>query len=258
MTPANARGPGQAKLLWYMRRLAISAAVAALVSAATAAADPQIDSAVRALRKDSSLKVRTQAAIVLGQRGAKEAVPALLEAVAEDGAAAVRLAAVGALAKIGDRSVRPTLEEASRSDRDAAVRKAAERALRELGPASFSIEEPAGSAGGSAARSALRSAIAKHLQDRGFEIVERGGLRLKPTLLRVEVDARGGRTVIAVKASLMAVEADGRMAAMLESGAKLSANGKIPDAKIPTYSAKAIDAAARTLCDDLAAKLGER
>jgi hypothetical protein len=48
------------------------------------------------------------------------------------------------------------------------------------------------------------------------------------------------------------------MAAMLEGGAKLSAIGAIPEAKLGAYSAKALEAAARTLCEDLAAKLGER
>lgn len=222
------------------------------------AADPQIDAAIRALRRDSSLKVRTQAAIVLGQRGARDAVVALREAATEDDAAAVRIAAVAALAKIGDRSAMPTLEAAGKSDRDAAVRRAAGRALLEIGPLSFSIEEPAGSAGGAAARGALRDAIARHLRDRGFAVVEQGRLRLKPSMLRVDVDAKGGKTVIAVKASLVAVDPEGRMAAMLESGARLSASGSVPQSRIPGYSARAIDAAARTLCEDLAAKVGER
>lgn len=237
-------------------RLAFVAVLAALATAS--ASDSQIDAAIRALLGDSSLKVRTQAAIVLGQRGARQAVPALRQAASGDDAAAVRLAAVAALAKIGDRSAMPTLEAVSRSDRDAAVRRAAERALLEIGPMSFSIEEPAGTAGGAAARSALRDAISRHLRDRGFTVAERGRMRLKPSMLRVDVNAKGGRTVIAVRASLVAVEPDGRMAAMLESGARLSANGPVPESKLPGYSAKAIDAAARTLCEDLAAKVEER
>jgi ferric-dicitrate binding protein FerR (iron transport regulator) len=88
--------------------------------------------------------------------------------------------------------------------------------------------------------------------------VEEGGTRLKPSVLRVDVDARGGTTVIAVKASLVAVEGNGRMAAMLESGARLSTTGAIPDAKVGAYAAKALDAAAGALCDDLAARLGRR
>jgi hypothetical protein len=56
----------------------------------------------------------------------------------------------------------------------------------------------------------------------------------------------------------VAVDGDGRMAAMLESGAKLSASGIIPERKLAAYAAKALEAAAKTLCEDLAAKLGER
>jgi len=221
-----------------------------------AAADAANDAAIRALRKDSSLKVRTQAAVVLGQRGAIEAVPALREAVASDDAAAVRLAAVTALAKLKDRSVRPTLKAAAGADPDSSVRRAAEKALSELGPIAFTLEETQG--GTAQARDALHRAIAAQLKERGYSVVDRGGMRLKPSVLKVDVDAKGGKTVIAVKAALVAVDDDGRMAAMLEGGAKLSANGAIPEAKLGVYSAKALEAAARTLCEDLAAKLGER
>ncbi len=220
-------------------------------------AESQVDGAIRALRKDSSLKVRTQAAIVLGQRGAVEAVPALREALASDASSAVRLAAVAALAKIRDRSARPTLRAAADADPDNAVRKAAARAVEDLGPLSFSLEEPGGPVG-PAAREALRDALARELRGRGFALVDHGGMRLKPSVLKVDVDAEGGKTVIAVRASLVAVDDDGRMAAMLEGGARLSASGTIPEKKLEDYSAKALEAAARTLCEDLAAKLGER
>jgi hypothetical protein len=83
-------------------------------------------------------------------------------------------------------------------------------------------------------------------------------VRLKPSVLRVDVDADGGRTVIAVQASLVAVDDDGRMAAILEGVARLSANGSIPEKRLGAYANKAIEAAAKTLCEDLAAKLGER
>jgi hypothetical protein len=239
-------------------RHAIAVLVVALTLAASAArAESQVEGAIRALRKDSSLKVRTQAAIVLGQRASPDAVPALREAVATDESPAVRLAAVAALAKIRDRSARPTLRAAADSDPDDSVRSAAARAAEELGPLSFSIEEPGG-AGGSAARGALRDALARELRDHGFAVVSRGGLRLKPSVLKLDVDAKGGKTVIAVKASLIAVDDDGKMAAMLEGGARLSATGAIPEKKLAAYSAKALEATAKTLCEDLAAKLGER
>jgi hypothetical protein len=238
-----------------MRQLAVAALLASTLVAA--AGESQIDAAVHALRKDSSLKVRTQAAVVLGQRGAVEAVPALREAIAADDASVVRLAAVVALGKIRDRSARPALRNAADADPDDAVRKAARRALDDLGPLAFSIEEAQG--GGSAStRDALRQAIVAQLKGRGFAVLERGGVALKPSIMKVDVEARGGKTTIAVKAALVAVDDDGKMAAMLESGAKLTASGVIPDSKVPIYAGKALEAAARTLCDDLAAKLGER
>jgi hypothetical protein len=256
VTSRNLEPPRDAKLRARMgRSLVVLLALAALPIPARA--ESQAESMIQALRKDSSLKVRTQAAILLGQRGLTEAVPALREAVATDEAAAVRLAAVGALSKIRDRAARQTLRAAADADPADSVRKAAARALEELGPLSFSIDEPGGT-GGAAARGALRDALTKLLRARGFAVVDRGGMRLKSSVMRVDVDAGGGKTVIAVRASLVALDDDGRMAAMLESGAKLSANGAIPDSKLGTYSARALEAAAKTLCEDLAAKLGER
>jgi hypothetical protein len=240
-----------------VRRARAAVLLLVLAAAPVARGDSGNDSAIRALRKDSSLKVRTQAAVVLGQRGAIEAVSALREAVATDEAAAVRLAAVTALAKLRDRSARSTLRAAADADPDASVRKAAAKAVQELGPIAFSIEETQG-AGGAHAKEALHKAILAQLKERGFAVVDKGGMRLKASVMKVDVDARGGKTVIAVRASLVAVDDDGRMAAMLEGGAKLSATGTIPEGKIGLYSGKALEAAAKTLCEDLAAKLGER
>jgi hypothetical protein len=234
-----------------------AAAVLLIVSSLSARAESPVESAIHALRKDSSLKVRTQAAIILGQRGAVEAVPSLREAVATDDSAAVRLAAAAALGKIRHGSARSTLRAAADADPDLSVRKAAAKAVQDLGPMSFSLEEPGGT-GGAAARAALLEALRRNLSERGFMVVERGGMRLKPSVLKVDVDAKGGKTTIAVKASLVAVDDDGRMAAMIEGGARLSASGTIPEKKLGAYSAKALDAVAKTLCEDLAAKLGER
>jgi hypothetical protein len=234
-----------------MARLAAVAVLLAL--AVPARSDPQVDAAIHALRRDSSMKVRTQAAIVLGQRAAAEAVRPLREAVAEDDAAAVRIAAIAALAKLREPSARPTLELARDVDPDGAVRRAAERALAELGPRSFAIVEPRGPA---AARAALREALSRHLADRGWTVRERGELRLEPTV-KVDVDEEGGRTVIAVRTSLVLVDGDGRVD-LLESSAKASVSGAVPEGKVAAYASRAIDAAARTLCEDLAARLGGR
>jgi HEAT repeat protein len=234
-----------------MRRLAVIALVAGL--ALPARSDPQLDSAIRALRKDPSLKVRTQAAIVLGHRGAREAVQPLREAVAEDSSSAVRIAAVAALARIGDRAARSTLKHARDVDPDEAVRREAGRALADIGPLALAIEEPSGPP---PARAALREALSRHLADRGLSVSDDGELRLKPTVL-LEVSAQGGRTVIAVRTSLLLVDADGRID-MLESTARAFVAGEVPDRKVPAYSTRAIEAAARALSEDLAALLAER
>ncbi len=215
--------------------------------------DPQVDAAIQALRKDSSLKVRTQAAIVLGQRTAPEAVQALREAVAEDAASSVRIAAVAALAKIGDRRARPTLRNARSADPDEAVRRAAARALTGFGPVGFAIDDPAGPA---SARGPLREALARELKERGFAVSDRGELRLKPTV-KLDVDEKGGKTVVAVRTSIVVVDGDGR-ADLMESGARASVAGSLPEHKLAAVLEKAIGAAVHALCDDLAAKLAER
>ncbi len=234
-----------------MGRLPIAALAVAL--ALPASSDPQVDAAIRALRRDSSMKVRTQAAIVLGQRAVAQAVPALREAVTEDDAAAVRIAAGAALAKIGDRHARSTLKAASEADPAPAVRTAAKRALEALGPIAVAIDEPAGPG---SARAPMRDALAVHLRERRYKVGDDGEFRLKPTV-HVDVDRDGPRTVIAVKASVVLVDHDGRVD-MVESSARASVTGSIPDGRLPAYAARAIDAAARNLTEDLAARLGGR
>jgi hypothetical protein len=218
-----------------------------------ARADAQVDAAIRALRKDASLKVRTQAAIVLGQRGAGEAVPALREAVAEDEAPSVRLAAVGALAKLGVRSARATLKAAAETDPDGAVRGAATRALEGFGPVTLQVEEPGGTA---SARAAVRESLTRHLRERGLAVAEVGELRLRPTAT-VGAAAEGGKTVIQVKVSLVVVDGDGHLE-MLESSARTAVAGAPSEAKLAGYSLKVVDAALKGLSEDLAGRLGRR
>lgn len=243
---------------------AVVLAAAAAAAPAPARADAALETAVAALRDDSSIKVRTQAALVLGQRGAaaRAAVPALAEALARDAGAPVRLAAARALSRIGDPSARAALERAAGGDPDGAVRAAALAALAALVPAprarpSYALQDPQGR-GAPEARRAFKEALARHLGERGFVLADDGEVTLKPSVLGVEIDVQGETTIIAVKAGLVAVEPSGRMAAMLESRARLSAKGTIPEGKLPAYAARALDAAARTLCEDLAEKLEER
>lgn len=251
MKKLTSEGRGRVFFVSRMRALRALALLAAL--ATIAAADPQVDEAIRALRRDSSLKVRTQAAIVLGQRNAREAVQALREAVAEDGAPAVRIAAVAALAKIGDRRARPTLRLASAADPDDAVRRAAARALARFGPIAFAVEEPGGAP---SVRGAFRDALLGELKSRGFSLSDRPDLRLKPTV-KLGVDETGGKTVIAVRATLAMVDGDGRVD-LVEAAARATVSGAVPDKKVAGYSGKAIDAAVRALCDDLAGRLAGR
>jgi hypothetical protein len=213
----------------------------------------RVEAAIDALRHDSSLKVRTQAAIILGQRGAPEAVPSLRQAVAGDDSAAVRIAAVGALAKLRARVARPTLVAARESDPEAAVRSAASRALDALGPVTVFVEEPAGTP---AARGAARTALASRLRELGFAVGDAGEIRLKPTVA-LDVASGGGRTVISVKTSLVVVDGDGHLE-MMESAAQATVSGALPEARLAGTSAKVVDAAIRGVCQDLAMKLGRR
>lgn len=243
-------GLAKVSCVWMAR---LPALVLLVALAGPVRADARIDAAIDALRNDSSLKVRTQAAIILGQRGAREAVPSLREAVAKDDSAAVRIAAAGALGKIRARVARPTLVAARESDPEDAVRATASRALDALGPVTVLVEEPAGTP---TARGAARDSLASHLTELGFTVAAAGELRLKPTVA-VEVADGGGRTVISVKTSLVVVDGDGHIN-MMQSSAKATVSGTLSEARLATTSAKVVDAAIKGVCEDLAAKLGRR
>jgi hypothetical protein len=230
-------------------RLAASLVLVAL--AAPAGSDAGPDPAVTALRQDSSLKVRTQAAIVLGQRGSPEAVAALREAVARDQAASVRLAAVSALGRLQARGARITLQAASQADPDPAVCAAAARALAALGPVSLTIEPASGPSG-----ARLSESLGKALGDRGLLLAERGELRLQPKV-NVAVAEQGGKTTFEARATMVVVDGDGRMD-MLETKARASVAGTVPESRRATYVGKVVDAAGRGLGEELAVKLGRR
>src|SRR5439155_364202 len=138
-------------------------------------AEARLERALSALRQDPSFKVRAQAALLLGQGGSGEAVPALRQALAEDPEPAVRIAAAAALGRLGDPAARDALAAAEGGDRDAKVREAAGRVLIELRSAPpgrvLSIEEAQGSAASASARETLRASLARHLALRGFSVV---------------------------------------------------------------------------------------
>ncbi len=246
-------------------RAAAAVLAAALLALPAPAMDPALQRAVDALKKDSSLKVRTQAALVLGQRGAVEAVPALTTALLEDRAPAVRIAAAAALGRIGDSSALQALETAERDDADGEVREAAGHALGELrsrGTRSVDrhnvvVEEATGK-GGAQARKALRVALARQLERAGFALVDpnEAAFRIKPSVISVETSESGGKLFVSVKAAAVAVGLDGRMAAIIQGGARVKASGaRRSEAMEEQLSATALEAAARTLSEDLASQL---
>lgn len=249
-----------------MHRL-LGVVLAALVAApGTARPDPQTERALRALATSDSLKVRTQAALILGQLGAAEAGPALRKAVVSDPAPAVRIAAVAGLARLGDAQSKAVLEKVQRSDPDEGVRASAAGALVALkdpvapavrGRGGVVLEDTVGSGGRPADRAALRDALGRRLVEAGFHVGQEG-IRLKPSIVRLEVERASERTIVAVRAELVAVEGGGRMAAMLEGAAKASAQGSLGDRELAVISVRVVDAVAKILVEDLAAKLGER
>jgi hypothetical protein len=241
-----------------MVRPALAVAVAALAAASPArAGDPVAQRAARALREDASVKVRAQAAFVLAQRGAHEELPALCDALARDDAAPVRLAAASALGRVGGTAALGALQVAAGGDPDPAVRAAAARALEDLarGARAVTVEAVPAGTGDAAARTALRAALVVQLQRRGFAVLDEGepGFRLKPALLRVQVQQAGGELRVEVRASVVAIDRHGGIAAMIEGGAraKTATRGAAP----ALLTGRALDAAAASLAQDLAGRL---
>jgi HEAT repeat protein len=242
-----------------MRRLVpLVLAYAFALAPASAAADAQAERAAAALRQDASRKVRAHAAEVLATRTGRDAVPALCRALTEDEAAAVRVAAASALQRLGDPSARWALRDAAARDPDRSVRDLASRALDELvrGSRSVVVEESQGSE--AAARSALQRALVAELPRRGFSVVDAhaaAGYHLKPAVLRVDVARAAGGTRVEVKASVVAIDGGGRIAAMVEGGARArTAAAGVP---VSELEAQAFAAAAGSLCEDLARRLLE-
>ncbi len=244
----------------HLRSALLALAVLAAVSPALdRAADVQVQRAIAALRGDGSLKVRAQAAFVLAQRGAHEAVPALRHALFEDEVAAVRVAAATALGRIGGAGVVAALRDSSAHDRDEAVRSAAARALDEIlrGARTVSLEEVQGGRGDAPARGRFHDALAVQLQRHGFAVVAGGedvGYRLKPSVLLLEHAQNGAWLSVEVKASVIAIDGQGRIAAIVEGGAR--AKTATPGASAH-LTGQAFDAAARSLSEDLARRLLE-
>jgi hypothetical protein len=227
--------------------------VTAVLLLLLAAPDARAAAAIDALQHDDSSKVRTQAAIILGQRGAHEAVPALRQAATSDDSAAVRLAAIGALTKLHARAARPTLVNVRDTDPEDAVRAAARRALDSLGAAALHVEEPTGT---QALREPMKAALTARLRAMGFAVEDGGEIKLKPKV-QVDVTGGGGKTVISVKTSVVVVDADGHLD-MIDGSARATMAGTLPDDRVVATASKVVDAALGPVCQDLAGKLGRR
>lgn len=235
------------------RRAALLSALLVALAPAAARAEGPVDAAARALRTDGSLKVRAQAALVLGQRGGPEAVAALRGAVAGDQAAAVRLAAVAALGRLGPRAARTTLAAAGLADPDAAVRDAAARAVAAMGPVALAVEEAPAPAG---MKGDLRTALSRALGEAGLLLAEPAEVRVTPAAA-AEVARAEGKVVVTVKASLSAVDGDGHVE-LLERASRATLPGTASDARLASATTAAVEAALKGLAEDLAARLGRR
>jgi hypothetical protein len=242
-----------------MRLASLLALVAALAVPAAAIADARAERAMADLRQDGSRKVRARAAEVLGDRAGRGAVPALCRALTEDEAAVVRVAAASSLQRLGDPDARWALRDAAARDPDRNVREVASRALDELLRGSRTVVvEPAQGTGRDGAAVALQRALAAELPRRGFAVTDGGaaaGYHLKPAVLRVDVTRGAGGTRVEVKASVVAIDRGGRIAAMVEGGAR--ARTAASGAAVADLQAQAFAAAAGSLCEDLARRLLE-
>jgi hypothetical protein len=105
---------------------------------------------------------------------------------------------------------------------------------------------------------ALHAALAAQLARHGFSVVGAGegaGYRLKPAVLLLEVTPSGTGLRVEVKASVIAIDGQGRIAAMVEGGAR--ARTASAGAASQQLAAQALDAAARNISEDLARRLLE-
>ncbi len=107
-------------------------------------------------------------------------------------------------------------------------------------------------------RATLRDSLAKYLRGRGFAVIDGAKhvrWRMEPKVLREDVVEGEHGIDVEVRASVVAVDAHGRVAAMVEGGAR--ARTTTPGAGSRHLVAQALDAAARSIADDLARRLLE-
>ena len=113
---------------WHGWRALIAVA---LLFASTAQADARQDYLVGLLRNSNAFRVRTQAALSLGQLESTRKSIAALERAAQDRHPAVRVSAISSLRRLGAKASLPVVEKATR-DKNKAVRRAAVEAAAAL------------------------------------------------------------------------------------------------------------------------------
>ena len=106
-----------------------------MVTPATALAASKVDQLASALLGDSSFKVRTQAALLLGKLGDKGGVSPLAKAL-EDDSKTVRAMAAQSLGKLGGEGAVSALKTLLLRESDAFVRSQAQKALASIEPLS--------------------------------------------------------------------------------------------------------------------------
>jgi hypothetical protein len=137
------------------------------------------------------------------------------------------------------------------------ARKSAARRAQQR-PRSAIVEQVRGDSGSGPARAAFGDALHRHLRRLGFHLVEgrtAAAYRLQPALLVIDSSTEGTSVNLQVKASLVALDRKGHVAAMVEGGAR--ARSGVAGSTATSLEAQALEATARSLAEDLARRLLE-
>lgn len=118
------------------------------------------------------------------------------------------------------------------------------------------VEPVEGLPGDASARETLRASLKKYLRRNGFDLSEgaaRPRYRLRPSVLRLDVQRAGGHVEVEVRASVVALEGK-KVVAIVEGGAR--ARSAAPATGPGPLTAQALDAAAHKIAEDLAHRIG--
>ncbi len=112
--------------------LAVGLAAVSFLLASPGKAGSKVDDLASALQNDSSFKVRTQAALLLGKLGDKTGVEPLVKALSDE-SKTVRAMAAQSLGKLGGETALVALKKLLQRESDAFVRSQAEKAAATIG-----------------------------------------------------------------------------------------------------------------------------